>query len=234
VKGYGDSKSWKEWIAEKDFKTCVVCRTLDGKTFGINEPVREPPLHPNCRCKIVTMQMIGGKDADYYIDAIVASGKSVYNNIDGKLPETLWRIWYEADTANIDGNKGQERILYSSDGLVFVTRDHYRTFLEVKGSYNNINDLPSNVQNAYNKYDDNGWIGNVSGQTPGTGAGGVWDNDYAQLPTTDSTGSSITYKEFDVNNKISGSGRDGERFVVGSDGSIYYTSDHYETFTKIN
>ena len=34
-------------------------------------------------------------------------------------------------------------------------------------------------------------------------------------------------KEFDVNNRIPGMDRDAERFVVGSDGSIYYTDSHY-------
>ena len=34
-------------------------------------------------------------------------------------------------------------------------------------------------------------------------------------------------KEFDVNSRIPDSRRDKERFVVGSDGSIYYTDSHY-------
>jgi len=28
-------------------------------------------------------------------------------------------------------------------------------------------------------------------------------------------------------------GKDGERFVVGSNGSIYYTDDHYFSFIKL-
>ena len=105
-KVYSSSEIWKEWVAEKDFKTCAVCKILDGKIYGINEPVfPEPPLHPNCRCRIEIIQAIGGNngnDADYYIDTIIASGRTVYNNADGKLPNAPGRIWYEADTANID------------------------------------------------------------------------------------------------------------------------------------
>ena len=41
----------------------------------------------------------------------------------------------------------------------------------------------------------------------------------AQLPTVGSYGNSITYREFDVNN-FNGIQRDGERLIVGSDGSI--------------
>lgn len=144
------------------------------------------------------------------------------------MPAAPWRKWYEANTANIDGNNGPERILYSSDGLIFVTRDHYKTFIEVKGNYNNINDFPANVANAYNAYEAHGWqTGQVSGQTTGTKAGRAWDNDKNQLPTADSSGNTITYREFDINNKVLGVNRDGERFVVGNDGSIYYTDSHY-------
>jgi guanyl-specific ribonuclease Sa len=96
-----------------------------------------------------------------------------------------------------------------------------------------IEDLLDNVKNSYNGYLNNGWQGNYKGQTPGTNAGRRFDNDLGDLPEVNSSGDAITYREFDVNNRIAGTGRDGERFVVGSDGSIYYTNDHYASFTKI-
>ena len=43
----------------------------------------------------------------------------------------------------------------------------------------------------------------------------------------------ITYREWDVNPKPATGRRDAERIVTGSDGSAYYTSDHYQTFRKI-
>ena len=46
-------------------------------------------------------------------------------------------------------------------------------------------------------------------------------------------GTPITYREHDVNNKNPGSTRDAQRFVTGSDGSVYYTDDRYSTFTKL-
>ncbi|WP_051650609.1 ribonuclease domain-containing protein [Lachnoclostridium phytofermentans] len=87
--------------------------------------------------------------------------------------------------------------------------------------------LPQNAQDAYGKYDKSGWKGNVPGQTEGTAAGAKYQNRDGKLPTTDSNGNSITYKEWDVNNKQPGALRDGERFVTGSDGSVYYTDSHY-------
>lgn len=54
-----------------------------------------------------------------------------------------------------------------------------------------------------------------------------------RLPQKDEEGSAISYKEWDVNQKVSGVNRGAERLVTGSDGSAYYTSDHYRTFTKV-
>ncbi|MBZ2119536.1 ribonuclease domain-containing protein [Streptococcus infantis] len=41
------------------------------------------------------------------------------------------------------------------------------------------------------------------------------------------------YREFDINSKIVDSTRDAERFVKGSDGSLYYTDKHYEQFIRV-
>ena len=53
------------------------------------------------------------------------------------------------------------------------------------------------------------------------------------LPRRDNRGQSITYHEWDVNRKVAGVNRGAERLITGSDGSAYFTSDHYRTFTKI-
>lgn len=47
------------------------------------------------------------------------------------LPAAAGRIWYEADINYDGGFRGTDRILYSNDGLIFVTYDHYRTFIEI-------------------------------------------------------------------------------------------------------
>ena len=53
------------------------------------------------------------------------------------------------------------------------------------------------------------------------------------LPQVDSAGNPVTYREWDVNPKVKGVDRGEERLVTGSDGSSYYTSDHYQTFIQI-
>ena len=101
------------------------------------------------------------------------------------------------------------------------------------GGQSTYDSLSQNAKNMYQKYEKDGWKGNVSGQTNGTKAGGIYQNRDGKLPAVGSDGNQIIYKEFDVNNKIPGQARDMERFIVGSDGSKYYTNNHYGTFIKI-
>ena len=57
--------------------------------------------------------------------------KGEYANRNGHLPIAAGRTWYEADINYIRGWRNDQRILYSSDGLIFVTYDHYQTFIEI-------------------------------------------------------------------------------------------------------
>jgi hypothetical protein len=58
-------------------------------------------------------------------------GGDIYDNDDCKLPSAQGRIWYEADINYVSGNRNRQRILYSNDGLMFATYDHYQTFYEI-------------------------------------------------------------------------------------------------------
>ena len=62
----------------------------------------------------------------------VAPGKSIggdyFGNYEGLLPEKEDRDYYECDI-NTDGSyRGAERIVFSNDGLIYYTPDHYDTF----------------------------------------------------------------------------------------------------------
>ncbi len=43
----------------------------------------------------------------------------------------------------------------------------------------------------------------------------------------------VNYKEYDINPYAKGQNRGAERIVIGDDGSVWYTNDHYYTFTQI-
>lgn len=68
----------------------------------------------------------------------VAPGKSIggdrFGNYEGLLPDAKGRTWYEADANYTGGNRGAERIVFSNDGLVYYTSDHYESFTEMKPS----------------------------------------------------------------------------------------------------
>lgn len=42
-----------------------------------------------------------------------------------------------------------------------------------------------------------------------------------------------TYRKYDIDPKVQGKRRGAERIVVGSDGSAWYTPDHYISFTRM-
>ncbi len=73
-----------------------------------------------------------------------------------------------------------------------------------------------------------GWVsseGNLWDVAPGMSIGGDYFGNYEGiLPDGD-------YHECDVN--YEGGYRGSERLIYGDDGSIYYTSDHYESFTQL-
>lgn len=48
-----------------------------------------------------------------------------------QLPETAGRRWREADLDEHCGRRGGHRLIWSNDGLYFVTVDHYRSFVPV-------------------------------------------------------------------------------------------------------
>ena len=66
---------------------------------------------------------------------IVAQGKSiggdVFGNYEELLPDKDGRIWYECDINYCGGFRGSERIVYSNDGLIFYTPDHYESFIQL-------------------------------------------------------------------------------------------------------
>jgi uncharacterized protein with gpF-like domain len=58
-------------------------------------------------------------------------GNKIYANYEKKLPDKIGRTWREADLDYISGYRNNRRILYSSDGLIFVSYDHGQTFYEL-------------------------------------------------------------------------------------------------------
>ncbi|MBR5348797.1 MAG: ribonuclease [Lachnospiraceae bacterium] len=62
----------------------------------------------------------------------VAPGKSIggdrFGNYEGKLPKARGRSYTECDIDFDGGYRNSKRIIFSNDGLIFYTEDHYETF----------------------------------------------------------------------------------------------------------
>lgn len=69
----------------------------------------------------------------------VAPGKSIggdrFGNYEGKLPAQKGRSYREADVYDSPERRGAERLVFSNDGLIFYTPDHYKTFYDVSESF---------------------------------------------------------------------------------------------------
>lgn len=55
-------------------------------------------------------------------------GGDIFGNREGKLPNQAGRVWYEADVNYDCGRRDADRIVFSNDGLIYITKDHYQTF----------------------------------------------------------------------------------------------------------
>ena len=100
------SAIWKYWRAILDPKLCADCLSCHGKIYATDEiPEVEPPLHENCRC----------------------AKSETRENVPGNATKDR-----ENGAGYDEGRRNGHRILYSNDGLIFVTYDHYLTFYKVQ------------------------------------------------------------------------------------------------------
>lgn len=64
--------------------------------------------------------------------AEVAPGKSIggdyFGNFEGNLPKKKGREYHECDIDSDGGYRGAKRLVFSNDGLIYYTEDHYNTF----------------------------------------------------------------------------------------------------------
>ena len=180
-------------------------------------------------------------------------GGDIFQNREGLLPKASGRIYYECDidTAG-QKSRGAKRIVFSDDGLIYYTEDRYESFIllyeesdvpEVSvredGWYNSKDEVALYIR-TYGHLPGNyvtklearnaGWEGgSLERFFPGCSIGGdVFRNLEDQLPKTRGR----TYYECDIDT-AGRKNRGAKRIVFSNDGLIYYTDDHYETFTLL-
>ena len=63
-----------------------------------------------------------------------AIGGDTFGNREGLLPRATGRIYYECDIdTNSQNSRGSKRIVFSNDGLIYYTDDHYESFTLLYG-----------------------------------------------------------------------------------------------------
>lgn len=74
----------------------------------------------------------GGSVQKYKEGAAIGGDK--FGNREGLLPKAGGRQYYECDI-DTDGqnSRGAKRLVYSNDGLIYYTEDHYETFILIYG-----------------------------------------------------------------------------------------------------
>lgn len=191
----------------------------------------------------------------------VADGRSIggdrFGNYEGNVPEAKGRSWIECDIGYDGGFRGAERIVYSSDGLIYYTGDHYAHFDRVtvaEGAREEIVRARVKYGECYTSHEEVAAYLLAYGELPinyismdearelGFSAkkdnmgqvapefaigGGAFGNREGLLPKA----KGLTYKECDVD--MVGGRRGDCRLVYGSDGRVYLTTDRYKSFTEL-
>lgn len=196
-----------------------------------------------------------GWDSSYNYVSDVAPGYSIggdrFGNYEGQLPTAKGRQYYECDCNYVKGKRNAERIIFSNDGLVYYTNDHYATFTEMTHSETKAagtgsasalikpqdvadylfmyGELPANFVTK-KQAQKNGWENgkNLSDYMPGYSLGGdTFGNREGLLPAKKGR----QYYECDVN--YTGGKRGKERIVFSNDGLVYYSPDSFKTFKEM-
>ncbi len=59
-------------------------------------------------------------------------GGDRFMNREGLLPEARGRVWTECDVNTLGArSRGAERLVFSNDGLIYYTSDHYESFIPI-------------------------------------------------------------------------------------------------------
>lgn len=74
-----------QYVATLDTKNCLVCGTLDGKTWDLDEQHPTPPMHYNCRCVLAPITK-SWRELGIDKDEIPPTMRSSMN---GYVPETM-------------------------------------------------------------------------------------------------------------------------------------------------
>ena len=75
-----------------------------------------------------------GGSVEPYAGEGTAIGGSRFGNYEGLLPKAAGRTYAECDIGTVGGSsRGAKRLVFSNDGLIYYTEDHYESFELIYG-----------------------------------------------------------------------------------------------------
>jgi len=156
------------------------------------------------------------EDVDAVADVLDQIGDMLLEDTSGETPENTDETEIPADTPELSNSAIAE------DG-VYTSKEDVALYLHTYGR------LPSNFITK-DEARDLGWSGGgLEDYAPGKCIGGDRFGNYeGLLPEKDGR----TYTECDIDT-LGKSSRGAKRIVFSNDGLIYYTDDHYESFTLL-
>lgn len=90
-----------------------------------------------------------------------------------------------------------------------------------------VDSIPSYVRSTYD------FIKKHGDAPHGYYGGRAFQNREKRLPQRGKNGAPVQYREWDVHPRRDGVDRGAERLVTGSDGTAWFTADHYRSFSNI-
>ena len=193
----------------------------------------------------------------------VAPGCSIggdhFGNYENQLPVKKGRKYTECDIDYVSGSRGAKRLIFSNDGLMYYTSDHYSSFTPVEvdttsasakpsdaakvkksGKYTSKNEvaaylhqygkLPSNYLTK-NEAKKLGWSNKKNNLGDVAPDCAIGGDSYGNREGRLPDADGRKWYECDVN--VTDGKRSDDRIVYSNDGLVYFTNDGHKTFTQL-
>lgn len=126
--------------SQESAETAISSGVMEGQAYSTKDEVAAyihqfNELPPNYLTKDEA-EALGWDNAEgnlWEVTDEMSIGGDFFGNREGLLPKKSGRTYYEADIDYDGGYRGAERIVYSNDGLIFYTDDHYESFEQLYG-----------------------------------------------------------------------------------------------------
>lgn len=196
----------------------------------------------------------------------VAPGCSIggdrFGNYEKQLPDKRGRKWTECDINFDGGYRNGERVVFSNDGLIYYTNDHYQSFTQVKvvfpqeapelevdlnvpvdeyGEYTSLNEVASYLLQfgalpcnylTRDEAKELGWTAKKDNLGDIMPGCSIGGDVFQNREKRLPSAKGRIWYECDLN--AADGKRSDERLVYSNDGLIYYTPDAHKSFIQIH